>query len=134
MLDRRRLTWESSDRLTEAYLNGIIPLAEYQRRRTDLEKKRQGLEDLEKQLDHQVDRTNELAGLTASIEEFCQRIQLGLENATFEQKRKLVELLIDRVVVKNSDVEIRYVIPTSSASERIRFCHLRKDYFRSLLR
>ena len=129
-LRRGQLAWQTQlDRLTEAYLNGIIPLAEYQRRRTDLEKKRQGLEDLEKQLDHQVDRTNELAGLIASIEEFCQRIQLGLEHATFEQKRKLVELLIDRVVVKNSDVEIRYVIPTSSASERIRFCHLRKDYF-----
>jgi site-specific DNA recombinase len=129
-LRRGQVAWQTQlDRLTEAYLNGIIPLDEYQRRRTDLEKKRQGLEDLEKQLDHQVDRTNELVGLSASIEHFCQRIQLGLENATFEQKRKLVELLIDRVVVKNSDVEIRYVIPTSSASERVRFCHLHKDYF-----
>ena len=125
-----QVAWQTQiDRLTEAYLNGIIPLVEYQRRRTDLEKKRQGLEDMERQLDRQVDRKNELAGLAASIEEFCQRIQMGLENADFEQKRKLVELLIDRVIVKNSDVEIRYVIPTSSTSERVRFCHLHKDYF-----
>jgi hypothetical protein len=52
-----------------------------------------------------------------------------LEQASFEQKRQLVELLIDRVIVTNEEVEIRYVIPTSSASERVRFCHLRLDYF-----
>jgi site-specific DNA recombinase len=75
------------------------------------------------------DRQKELAGVTDSITLFCQRIQAGLENATFEQKRKLVELLIDRVVIRDGDVEIRYVIPTSLASEHIRFCHLRKDYF-----
>jgi site-specific DNA recombinase len=129
-LRQGQVAWQTMlDRLTEAYLNGIIPLTEYQRRRMDLEKKRQGLEDLEKQLDRQIDRTQELTDLAASIEEFCQRIQLGVANASFEQKRKLVEMLIDRVVVKNSDVEIRYVIPTSSSSERVRFCHLRKDYF-----
>ncbi len=27
------------------------------------------------------------------------------------------------------EVEIRYVIPTSARSERIRFCHLHTDYF-----
>ena len=117
------------DRLTEAYLNGIIPLPEYQRRRADLDRKAQGMEAQEKQLTHQVNRQGELAGLVASIENFCQRVQTGLENVNFEQKRKLVELLIDRVIVKDGDVEIRYVIPTSPASEHVRFCHLRKDYF-----
>jgi len=122
------------DRLTEAYLNQIVPLPEYQRRRADLDSKLQGMQDLEKQLIHQVDRRNELSGLTAPIEAFCRRVQIGLENASFEQKRKLVELLIDRVIVKNENVEIRYVIPTSPASEHVRFCHLRKDYFGRVIR
>ncbi len=52
----------------------------------------------------------------------------SLENATFEQKRQLVELLIDRVIVTDGEVEIRYVIPTSPSSEKVRFCHLRSDY------
>ncbi len=118
------------DRLTEAYLNQIIPMSEYQRRRTDLENRLQGMQDLENQLVHQVDRHNELSGLAVSIEDFCHHIQDGLKNASFEQKRKLIELLIDRVIVKNENVEICYVIPTSPASEHVRFCHLRKDYFR----
>jgi hypothetical protein len=40
----------------------------------------------------------------------------------------LVELLIDRVIVMDSEVEIQYVIATSPASVQIRFCHLRKVY------
>jgi site-specific DNA recombinase len=52
-----------------------------------------------------------------------------LTPATFEQKRQLIELLVDRVVVTGEEVEIRYVIPTSSKGETMRFCHLRLDYF-----
>jgi site-specific DNA recombinase len=117
------------ERLTEAYLHKIIPMAEYQRRRQDLEQKQQGLDHQAQQLEASVNRQAEVATLVTSIEEFCQRVQQGLAQATFERKRQLVELLIDRVVVTNGDVEIRYVIPTSPSSEHVRFCHLRKDYF-----
>jgi site-specific DNA recombinase len=40
-----------------------------------------------------------------------------------------VELLIDRVLVSDGEVEIRYVVPLSPGSETVRFCHLRKNYF-----
>jgi site-specific DNA recombinase len=76
-----------------------------------------------------VDHQAELAGWVSSVEAFCARVRTGLAQATFEQKRQLVELLIDRVVVTDAEVEIRYVIPLSPESEHIRFCHLRKDYF-----
>jgi site-specific DNA recombinase len=117
------------ERLTDAYLMAIIPLAEYQRRRSELEQKSQVLEAQVKELGAQVDRQAELVQLGSSIEDFCRRIQAGLADATFEQKRTLVELLIDRVLVANGEVEIRYVVPTHPRSENIRFCHLRKDYF-----
>lgn len=117
------------DRLSEAYLQGVMGLTEYQRRRRELEQKAQALATQEQQLDGHVDRQAELAGLAASVESFCERVQTGLANATFEQKRQLVELLIDRVIVTNDQVEIRYVIPTSPSSEYTRFCHLRTDYF-----
>ncbi len=47
------------DRLTEAYLGELIPLAEYQRRRKDLEQRQKGLTEQEQQLTHQVDRQKE---------------------------------------------------------------------------
>jgi site-specific DNA recombinase len=48
---------------------------------------------------------------------------------TFAQRRQLVELLIDRVVVNDAQVEIRYVVPTGPKGETTPFCHLRLDYF-----
>ena len=117
------------DRLTEAYLAAVIPIAEYKRRRQELETRLEAFENQESQLLSQSNRQAQIAALVTSIQDFCQRIQGGLEQATFEQKRQLVELLIDRVIVTDDKVEIRYVIPTSPEAENIRFCHLRSDYF-----
>ena len=121
------------NRLTEAYLQEVIPLAEYQRRRQDLEQKQEGLKAQQTQLEAQVDRQGEIAGMVTSIEAFCQRVRTGLAEATFEQKRTLVELLIDRVLVANGDVEIRYAIPTDPRGETTRFCQLRKDYLHDII-
>jgi hypothetical protein len=39
-----------------------------------------------------------------------------------------VELLIDRVIVNDTQVEIRYVVPTGPKGETTPFCHLCLDY------
>jgi site-specific DNA recombinase len=116
------------ERLTEAYLGEVIPLAEYRRRRKDLEGRVEALASQQEQLRARSDQHMELVGIAGSIEDFCERVRSGLTDATFEQRRKLVELLIDRVIVTGEEVEIRYVIPTSPESEQVRFCHLRSDY------
>jgi len=118
------------NRLTEAYLAGIIPLVEYERRHSEFVQRMAGLNAQANTLAVQTNRQKELAGLTESITDFCSRVEQGLAHTTFEQKRQLVELLIDRVVVTKDEVEIRYVIPTGPNGEHTRFCHLRKDYFR----
>ena len=117
------------ERLTDAYLRAIIPLDEYERRRRDLEQRMQALAGQEEQLRSDAARQQQLAGIAATLEAFRGRVQRGLAQASFEQRRQLVLLLIDRVVVTDADVEIRYVLPTSPESEHVRFCHLRKDYF-----
>jgi site-specific DNA recombinase len=116
------------ERLTEAYLNGVIPLPEYQQRRQKIEQQIQSSQLEGHKLQAQVIQQDELAAMTRSLTQFCQQIQQGLDGATFEQKRQIVELLIDRVVVTGDQVEIRYVIPTSPDSYHTRFCHLRSNY------
>ena len=117
------------ERLTDAYLRAVIPLDEYERRRRDLEQRARALAEQEEQLRSDAARQQQLAGVAASLEAFRERVQGGLAQAGFEQRRQLVLLLIDRVVVTDAEVEIRYVLPTSPESEHVRFCHLRKDYF-----
>lgn len=117
------------ERLTTAYLAQVIELEEYKRRRYDLEQRQHALGTQARQLERSSHQSQDLREQLQSMQAFCQRIQQGLEQATFEQKRLLVELLVDLVVVTEEEVEIRYVIPTSAHSEHIRFCHLHLDYF-----
>jgi site-specific DNA recombinase len=116
------------ERLTEAYLAGVVELEEYRRRRREMELRDQALAAQARQLEAQVDRKAEIARLGLSLEEFCRRVQAGLAQASWEQKRQLIEWLVARVVVADGEVEIRYVIPTSPAGEATRFCHLHSDY------
>jgi site-specific DNA recombinase len=116
-------------RLTDAYLQGIIPLAEFERRRRDLDQRETALHSIDAQLQAQASQHAQVAQLATGMADFCRRVVTGLASATEDQKRQLVELLIDRVVVTDDQVEIRYVFPTSPAGEHTRFCHLRTDYF-----
>nr|WP_244422453.1 zinc ribbon domain-containing protein [Ktedonobacter racemifer] len=129
-LRKARVSLEQQmERLTDAYLANVLQLEEYKRRRLELEQRLSVIAEQKRQLEANVGHHDQLAGMVQSIEAFCQRVQQGLNEATFEQKRQLIELLVDRVVVTGEEVEIRYVIPLSPTSEQIRFCHLRLDYF-----
>ena len=115
-------------RLLDAYLGGVLELAEFERKRKELKGRSDALLAQKRQLEATARERTELSGVADSIEEFCEQVKAGLSNATFEQKRALVELLIDRVIVSDEDVEIRYVVPTSTDGPHQPFCHLRTDY------
>jgi site-specific DNA recombinase len=74
------------ERLTDAYLGEVIPLAEYERRRGDLQQRDVALAGQQRQLQTQAHQRMELAGVAGSVEEFCKRVRSGLANATFEQR------------------------------------------------
>ncbi len=116
------------ERLTEAYLAGVVPLAEYERRRRDADARLLALDRQEHELAHDAERQGETAGLATHAEAFCQRVRAGSASADFDHKRALLELLVDRVIVTDGEVEIRYVVPTSSDGEREPFWRLRSDY------
>ena len=115
-------------RLLEAYLGGVLELPELERKRKELEGRTDALLAQERQLEASARERTELAEIADSIEEFCEQVRAGLADATFEQKRRLVELLIDRVIVSDEEVEIRYVVPTSPEGPHQPFCQLRTDY------
>ena len=115
-------------RLLEVYLAEVISRDEFERKRYELGQTQEGLAQQLRQLETQAQKQLDLAALAVGIHDFCQRVQPTLDTLTFAQRRQLVELLIDRVVVTDGHVEIRYVIPTSPKGEIEHFCHLYKDY------
>ena len=116
-------------RLLEVYLAEVIGRAEFERKRQELVQTQNGLVQQLRQLEAQAQKQLDTARLAVGIEDFCRRLQPTLKQLDFTQRRQLVELLIDRVIVDNDTVEIRYVIPTAPAGEHAPFCHLRKDHF-----
>ena len=118
-------------RLLDAYLAEVVTLPELDRKRQDLDRRRGTLLAQQRQLDAAARQKLELGAVADGIEAFCQTIRAGLATATFEQRRLLAELLIDRVVVTDGQVEIRYVLPTSPDGPHRPFCQLRKDHLDS---
>src|SRR5690348_5569610 len=115
-------------RLLDAYLAEVIALAELERKRQDLDRRHATLLAQQRQLDAAARQKLELGAVAGGIEAFCQTVRAGLAAATFAQRRQLAELLIDRVVVTDGQVEIRYVLPTSPEGPHRPFCQLRKDH------
>ena len=115
-------------RLLDAYLAEVVTLPELDRKRQDLDRRHATLLAQQRQLDAAARQKLELGAVADGIEAFCQTVRTGLATATFEQRRLLAELLIDRVVVTDGQVEIRYVLPASPDGPHRPFCQLRKDH------
>ena len=115
-------------RLLDAYLAEVVELAELERKRQELDRRRATLATQQHQLDAIAEQRLELGAVADGIEAFCETVRAGLATATLAQRRLLVELLIYRVVVTDGEVEIRYVLPTSPDGPHPPFCQLRKDH------
>jgi site-specific DNA recombinase len=116
-------------RLLEAYLAEVIDLACFQRQDRGLAGREADLLAREREVAAEGERLVQVSAIAQSTTQVLNGLRVGLGQASFEQRRQLVELLIDRVVVTDGQVEIRYVIPTTDHSTKTRFCHLRTDYF-----
>ena len=117
-------------RLLEVYLAEIIGRDEFERKRQEVMRTQDGLTQQLRQLEAQAQPQVDIAALAQGLEAFCRRLQPTLDQLTFAQRRQLVELLIDHVIVTHDQVEIRYVVPTGPKGETTPFCHVRLDYLR----
>jgi len=101
-------------RLVDAYQAEAISLAELLERRRSLAEQRDSLERQharQRQLrGEQVKARAVLSDLTA----FCDRIRGRLDEASFADKQAILRLVIERIIVHESSLEIRHVIPLHS--------------------
>ena len=115
-------------RVLEVYLAEIIGRDEFERTRQEVPQTQQGLSQQLRQLEAQAQPQVNIAVLAQGLEAFCRKVQPTLDQLTCAQRRPLVERLIDRVIVTDDQVEIRYVVPTGPKGETTPFCHVRLDY------
>jgi site-specific DNA recombinase len=120
---RAQLERQQARRL-DLYLAEVIEREECERRRKEVTQTQHGLRQQLRQLEAQAQQHGNVAALAQGIETFCQRRQPTLDHLTFAQRRQLVELLIDCVIVNDAQVEIRYVVPTGPTGDPPFKCRL----------
>jgi len=116
--------WERQvQRLVDAYQGGAIQLSELQERRRDLESRIEAAMTRLDELEVMNRQRVKLDDLMESVETFVKRLREGLEKLSFEERQRIVRLLVERVVIKGEEVTIEHVIPLEG-----RFSGLRLDY------
>src|SRR5262249_1413107 len=115
-------------RLLALYLAEVRERAECERRRKEVAQPPHGLTPPLRQRDAQAPQPVNVAAWAQGREAVCPRLQPPLDALPFVQRRPLVALLMDRVIGNDTQVAIRYGVPTGPKGETTPFCHLRVDY------
>ena len=112
-LDR---TARADRRLLDAYQAGAVSLSELSERRQHLAQERRGLE--QQQEDQMRLRQQQLQAeaVRTDVAAFCNRVRSRLTDATLTEKQTILQLVIDRIIVGESRLEIRHIIPLRPSS------------------
>ena len=99
-------------RLIDAYQAGVIELAELQDRRRRIEEHRQALERRLHEIQQQRRKREQEIRLLQGLESFCASIRDALVEPAFAVKQKVLQLVVDRIIVEDTRLVIRHVVPT----------------------
>jgi site-specific DNA recombinase len=103
------------DRLVDAFTAEVLTLEDLKTRRAGLQERLRILGQQERALRTQQHQQLRLMDLEAHIIDLCHAIRTGLQTLDFTGRRKMIELLIDRILLSPEEVEIRYAIPLTGA-------------------
>lgn len=98
-------------RLIDAYQIGAIALTELQDRRRRAEEHSHVLTNRLRELHQQRQAREQELRLLQGLEGFCASIHEALANPTFAVKQKVLQLVVDRIIVEDTRLVIRHVIP-----------------------
>jgi site-specific DNA recombinase len=99
-------------RLIDAYQAEVIELTELAERRQRITDQGRMLRERLREIEHQrADRAAELR-LLAGVDAFCASVRGAMAAPTFEVQQKVVQLVVNRVVVEDNRVIVEHVVPT----------------------
>lgn len=99
-------------RLIDAYQAGAIELAELQERRQRNADYGRGLQERLDQLQQQRREREQEIRLLAGLDEFCASVRAALVDPSFTLKQKVLQLVVDRILIEEDRIVIQHIIPT----------------------
>ncbi|MDQ3928024.1 MAG: hypothetical protein M3328_02630 [Chloroflexota bacterium] len=115
-------------RLIDAYQAGVIELGELSDRRGRIEEHGRMLKERLSEIDRErADREQEVR-LLQGVDEFCESVRESLVEPSFETRQKVLQLVVDRIIVEDSKLIIHHVIPAGPIRLRTeqRACNLQR--------
>jgi site-specific DNA recombinase len=97
-------------RLLDAYENGWMDKEEFEPRVRAAKERLDRDEAALREHQHANDQTEEMCRVIEHFDTFAGEIRTGLNDATFEQKRRLLRLLINRIEVTDEEVRVVYKV------------------------
>ena len=98
-------------RLLDAYQGGALELPELQKRRQLVNSKLEMLNREQELLRKMAAEQKKETDIKASLAEFAALVSTSLKRISFENKQKLLRMVLDRVVVNDWNVDVHYNIP-----------------------
>ena len=102
-------------RLVDAYQAEAIDLAELKARREQIRGRRQVLVAQRDQEQRSSAGRQAAKAAWSDLEAFCRRVRSRLDEASLAERQRVLQLLIERVIVGEDSLEIRHVIPLGGA-------------------
>jgi site-specific DNA recombinase len=106
-----RLANKELSRLLDAYQYGAVELPELQKRRKLVDSKLEMLNREQELLRKMVAEQKKETDIRTSLGEFAALVSTNLKRISFENKQKLLRMVLDKVVVNEWRVDVHYNIP-----------------------
>jgi len=103
--------------LIDAYQKEVITLDDLNVRKGSVEQKISQIQEQIKNLKAAEKSEMDHRKIFDNIATFCNAIKRGINNASFEDRRKIIELLVEEVIVTNGEVEIIHILPFDKKGE-----------------
>jgi len=113
---QRAALMREAQRLIDAYQVGALELAELKERRQRLREAEQQLAQREEVMRVQVAQAEHATTLAETVTAFCERLSPQLTGSSFELKRQILRLVVERITVTDDEIVIQHIIPGDPSS------------------
>ena len=106
---------KSSDRLINAYQEGLLTLVQLRQRMPDLRKQVQAIESELQSLEMAAVDAAKYLQLAETLDVFRSKLRLRAETLDIRERQQILRLLVKEILVSNDHITIRHSIPVPSS-------------------
>ena len=101
-----------SDRMLDAYKVGAIDIEALKRKMDEIRKEIAELEGKKSRLERELHKAGSQKLNEEKLYQFCQDLPTTLANLAFEDKKQILQEVVDKIIVNGDEVTIYGIIPT----------------------